>query len=90
MPTNPLRTALSAVVGLALGYLVWLGGTAIVLATTPVRYWAISVAILLAVLTAASFVSAVQNKQPAKAMAFWLAPVLPILVSLYMLIVFVT
>jgi hypothetical protein len=90
MATARMRTVISAAVGVAAGYLVWLGGTAIIVATTPVDYWVISVAILLIVLTSGAVVLAIRSKHTRTATAFWLAPILPILVSVYLLVVVVT
>ncbi|WP_445167506.1 hypothetical protein ACTXG7_27530 [Mycolicibacterium sp. Dal123E01] len=86
----PTRSVISAAVGLGVGYLIWIGSTAIVIVTTPVKYWAIVDAVLLAVFTFGSALLAVFYRNTPKAMAFWLAPVLPILAALYILIVFVT
>ncbi|WP_158230543.1 hypothetical protein [Mycobacterium sp. shizuoka-1] len=81
---------IAAIVGAAAGYLIWLGATTIIVATVPTRYWVMSVAVLLAALAAGAFTMAVRYKGTAKAMAFWCAPALPILVSLYLLILVVT
>lgn len=85
-----IADVLAAVIGAGFGYLVWLVGTMVVLATTPVDYWVISEAVLLVVLTAASFLVAIRCKPTRMATVFWVAPVLPILVSAYLLIVVVT
>jgi hypothetical protein len=90
MATDRMRRVISAAVGVGVGYLVWLGGTAIIIATTPVDYWVISVAILLAVLTSVAVLLAVRHKDTRKATAFWAAPILPIVVSVYLLVVVVT
>ncbi len=85
-----VRTLATAAVGMAVGYAVWLAATALIVATTPVRYWVIAVAIVLAILTSIAVTLARRHKHTSKAAAFWSAPILPILVSLYLLIVVVT
>ncbi|BBX05488.1 hypothetical protein [Mycolicibacterium aichiense] len=90
MATTPVRRTLSALIGAVVGYLVWLGATAIIAATTPVRFWVLSGAIVLVALTSIAVALAVRHKHTLKAAAFWSAPVLPILFSVYLLVVVVT
>ncbi|KAA0106119.1 hypothetical protein CIW47_19015 [Mycolicibacterium sp. P1-5] len=90
MATSPARRLISATIGAAAGYLAWLAGAAIIVATAPVRFWAVSGAILLAVLTSLAVVLAVRNRHTASAAAFWSAPILPIFASLYVLVVVMT
>ena len=84
------KTVAAAVVGVGGGYLIWLATTTAVVAVTPVRYWVVSVAILSTVPTLAAVAMAIRHKGTAKAIGFSLAPVLPILVSLYTLILLAT
>ncbi|WP_396929693.1 hypothetical protein [Mycolicibacterium sp.] len=90
MSTTPVRRTLSALIGAVVGYLAWLGATAIIAATTPVRYWVVSGAIVLVALTSITVAFAIRHKHTLKAPAFWSAPVLPILFSVYLLFVVVT
>lgn len=88
MVTARMRALLSAVIGIFVGYGIWLGAVAVVIVAAPVRLWVPSVAVLLAILTSIAVALAIRNKRTPRAVAFWLAPMLPILVSLYLIIVF--
>ena len=90
MVTTRARKAIYGAIGLSVGYLIWLGATAIVVATTPVGYWVLSVAVILAVLTSGAVTFAMRNRRDPLSAAFWCAPILPTVVSLYLLVVIAT
>ncbi len=90
MAADRLRTALSALVGALVGYVIWLGAIGLILATTPVRFWVPAGAVVLAVLSPCAFLLGRRYRNTWKAVACWAAPVLPILVSVYLLVLVVT
>jgi hypothetical protein len=90
MATGRLRTALSAVVGMLVGYVIWLGAVGLIIVTTPVRSWVPAVAIVVAVLSLCAVLLGRRCTNTWKAAGFWSAPVLPIVVSVYLLVVVVT
>ncbi len=90
MATDRLRTGLSAVVGMPVGYLVWIGAVGLIIVTTPVRFWVPAAAVVMAVLGLCAVLLGRRFKQTWRAAGCWAAPVLPILVSVYLLVLVVT
>jgi hypothetical protein len=90
MATDRLLTVISAVVGALVGYLVWTGAVCLVILMTPVRFWAAVAAVVLAIFSACAVLLARRSKQTWKAAAWWSAPVLPILTSVYVLVLLLT
>lgn len=90
MQSDRLPTIASAVVGLVVGYLVWMAASTVVIAMTPVHLWVPVVAAVLAVLSGAAFALARRYKHTPIAIGFWLAPVLPVVVSVYVLVLVAT
>jgi hypothetical protein len=77
--------------GMAAGYLVWLTGMTVLTATVPVPHMIFAASALLGSITIAAFVLGLQFKASGRrlvARAFWFAPVLPMVASVYSLIVF--
>jgi len=77
--------------GLAAGYVLWLAGLTALTAVVPMRYIVIAAAILLSVILIAAVGLALLFKRTQRrtvALAFWCAPALPTIASLYLLIVF--
>lgn len=73
------------------GYLVWLTGMAVLTAMVPTPHMIIAASALLGLIAIAAFVLALQFKASGSrfaARAFWCAPVLPGVASVYSLIVF--
>jgi len=68
------------------GYVIWLGAVGLIVATTPVRFWVPAVAVVMAVLGLCAVLLGRRYKQTWKAVGCWAAPVLPILVSGYLLV----
>lgn len=85
-----VRLLVFATIGSLIGYAVWLIGGAVIVATTPVRYWIAASALMLAAMTACAFSLAFRYRNTAAAPVFWGAPMLPTIASLYLLIVFLT
>lgn len=85
-----LLTFASAVVGLVVGYLVWMAASAAVVVVTPVHLWVPAVAAVLAIVSAAAFGFARRYKHTPIAIGFWLAPVGPVLVCVYVLVLVAT
>lgn len=73
-------------VGLIGGYCLWLAVLCLIIAITPLHGWVIVAAAVFAILTAASFIIGRRNKENSKAIAYWLAPVLPAIASAYILL----
>lgn len=90
MATDRLRTVISAVVGMLVGYLVWIGAVSLIIATTPVRFWVAVTAVVLAIFTVGAVLLGRRSEQRWKAAACWSAPVLPMLASAYVLVLVVT
>lgn len=90
MAANRLLTVASSVVGMLVGYVVWIGAVCLIIVTTPVRFWVAVTAVVLAVLCACAVLLAQRSKQTWKAAVWWSAPVLPILASVYVLVLLLT
>ena len=90
MTTDRVRIVLSAVVGMLAGYVIWLGAVGLIIVTTPVRFWVAVAAVVLAIFSACAVLLARRSKQTWKAAAWWSAPVLPILASVYVLVLLLT
>lgn len=87
MTRERVRGLLAAVAGLAVGYLVWLGTTAAVVATTPVHLWVATAAVAFILLGAAAFILGRRTSTQTARQFFWWSPLLPALASLYVLAV---
>lgn len=90
MANDRLLTVISAVVGALVGYLVWMGALSLIVVITPVGFWVAVAAVVLAIFSACAVLLARRSKQTWKAAAWWSAPVLPILVSVYLLVLVAT
>lgn len=67
-----------------LGYLAWLVALAAIILTTPIYYWwTIVAAAALAILTSVAFTKARSRKGKPVAFAYWFAPLLPSIMSAY-------
>lgn len=80
------RRAVNAVVGMLLGYAVWLASGTMILATVPVEHWVFAGGILLAGLTALAWVAARRCTNVSTATMVRWSPLLPGLVSVYLLL----
>lgn len=76
-----------AIIGMLAGYAAWIAAGTLILATTPVHAWVLAGALELAALTLGAVFIAVRHKRSPAAVAFWAAPLLPIVASLYLLVV---
>ena len=90
MATDRLLTVISAVVGALVGYLVWIGAVSLIIVITPVRLWVPVAAVVLAIFIACAVLLGRRSKQTWKAAGYWSAPVLPILASVYVLVLVLT
>jgi len=84
-----VRTSFTAVVGMLLGYALWLAMGALVILALPVHYWVIAGGTLLAAFTALAFLAARRCTNPGTATMVRCSPLLPVVVSLYLLAVVV-
>jgi ERCC4-related helicase len=76
---------------MAAGYVVWLAGVTALTAIVPMQHTIIAAAVFLGLITIAAFVMATHFKKSGRrsvALAFWWAPTLPAVASIYSLIVF--
>jgi hypothetical protein len=90
MKAEVIERSAAVVLGMAAGYLLWLAGITALTAVVPMRYIIVAAAILLSVIVFASFAAALHFKRAQRrsvALAFWWAPALPTVASLYSLIV---
>jgi uncharacterized membrane protein len=85
MTTAWVRTSLTAIVGMLVGYALWLAMGVLVILTLPVHYWVIAGGTLLAAFTVLAFLAARRCTNPATATMVRWSPLLPMMVSLYLL-----
>jgi hypothetical protein len=81
----------AVLVGMAAGYVLWLAGITALTAIVPMRHIIISAAVSLGLLTIIAFAIAThfkKSKRRSFSLAFWWAPTLPAVASIYSLIVF--
>lgn len=91
MVNSRLKSVASALAGLILGYLIWMAILGAIILLTPVYYWwAIAAVATLVALTAATFVMARRHKGKPVAYAYWLAPLLPTIMSVYVVVLATT
>lgn len=83
-----VRTSLNAVVGMLLGYLLWLAAGALIILALPVHYWVLAGGILLAAFTVLALVAGRRCANRSTATMVRWSPLLPGLVSVYLLAVF--
>jgi hypothetical protein len=91
MKTEVIQRSAAILTGLASGYVLWLVGLTALTAVIPMRYIIIGAAILLTVILIAAVGLALRFNRTQRrtvALAFWCAPTLPTIASLYLLIVF--
>lgn len=81
---NPVAFALT---GMILGYLAWLAILMAIILLTPIYYWWVTVAaVTLIILTSVAFSRARNYKGKAIAFAYWFAPLLPSIMSVYIVV----
>lgn len=85
-----VRTSLNAVVGMLLGYVLWLAVGALIILTLPVHYWVLAGGTLLAAFAVLALVAARRCSNRSTATMVRWSPLLPGLVSAYLLAVFLT
>ena len=85
-----VRTSLNAVVGMLLGYVLWLAVGALIILTLPVHYWVLAGGILLTAFAVLALVAARRCSNRSTATMVRWSPLLPGLVSAYLLAVFLT
>lgn len=88
MTVAVVRTSLNAVVGMLLGYVLWLAAGALIILALPVHYWVLAGGILLAAFTVLALVAARRCSNRSTATMVRWSPLLPGLVSAYLLAVF--
>ena len=88
---NVVEGSAAVLVGMAAGYVLWLAGTTALTVIVPMQHIIIAAAVFLGLITIISFALANHFKTSEKrsvALAFWCAPTLPAIASIYSLIVF--
>lgn len=84
MKHERLRAVAAAAAGMTVGYLLWLAAGMEVIAATPVDSWAVSGAVMLALLGLFAYVLGRRSStRPAK-LLFWWSPALPVIASFYL------
>lgn len=85
-----VRTSFNAVVGMLLGYALWLAAGAVVILTLPVQYWAAAAGVLLVAFTVLALAAARRCPNRSTATMIRWSPLLPGLVSAYLLVLALT
>jgi hypothetical protein len=90
MKMNMVERSVAVLVGMAAGYVLWLAGITALTAIVPMQHIIIAGAVFLGLMIIVCFALANHFKKPERrtvALAFWCAPTLPVIASIYSLIV---
>jgi hypothetical protein len=93
MKMNVVERSLAVLVGMAAGYVLWLAGITALTVIVPMRHIIIAGAVFLGLIIIICFALANHFKKSERqtvALAFWCAPTLPAIASIYSLIVFLS
>jgi hypothetical protein len=93
MKPNLLERSVAVLLGLAAGYLLWLVGITALTVVIPTKYMIIAAAVLLGVILILSLTLSQRfrkSERPSIALGIASAPVLPVIASIYSLIVFLS
>jgi hypothetical protein len=91
MKMDVIERSVAALVGMAGGYVLWLAGITALTVIVPMQHIIIGGAVFLGVITITAFAMAIhfkKSKRRSVSLAFWWAPMLPAVASIYSLIVF--
>jgi hypothetical protein len=91
MKMKVVERSAAVLVGMAAGYVLWLASITALTVIVPMQYIIIAAAVFLGLITIISFALANHFKKSERrsvAVAFWCAPTLPAIASIYSLIVF--
>jgi uncharacterized membrane protein YfcA len=91
MKMDVIERSAAVLVGMAAGYVLWLAGVTGLTVVVPMRYVIVAAAVLLAVILAIAFASARYFRKSGRrsvALGIAWAPALPVVASIYSLIVF--
>jgi hypothetical protein len=93
MKKDVIERSAAVLVGMAAGYVLWLAGITALTAIVPMQHIIIAAAVFLALITITAFAIAThfkKTKRRSVSLAFWWAPTLPAVASIYSLVVFLT
>ena len=93
MKMDVVERSAAVLVGMAVGYVLWLAGITALTAIVPMQHIIIAAAVFLGLITVTAFAIAThfkKTKRRSVSLAFWWAPTLPAVASIYSLVVFLT
>lgn len=91
MTVDVIEQSAAVLLGMAAGHLLWLAGATALTVVVPMQHMIIAAAILLGVITITGVAFATHFKKSGRravALAFWWAPTLPVVASIYSLVIF--
>jgi hypothetical protein len=91
MKVDVIERSAAVLLGMAAGYVLWLAGITALSVIVPMQHIILAAAVFLGLITITAFALAIYFKKSDRrsaALGFWCAPALPVVASIYSLIVF--